>query len=179
MMYASKQMRVQQGVCKYGLEGKELALREIKNLTDNDCFGETKYEKLTQEQKDRALPILMFMVLKRHGEIKTRGVANGSVQRVYTNKDYCSPPTPDFYAFNYICAVIELEGRDAATVDLPGFFLQTEQDELIMLRLTGAVALMLTETDPYNWKKHLREEDGRWVIYVVCNKAIYGTMNFS
>ena len=167
MMYADKQMSAQEGVRKYGSEGKEPELREINNLTDNDCFGETKYEKRTQEQKDRALPILMFMVLKRHGKIKTRGVANGSVQRVYTNKDDCSPPTPDFYAFKYICAVIALEGRDAAMVDLPGFFLQTEQDELIMLRLTGAVALMLTENDPDKWKNHLRKEDGRWVIYVV------------
>ena len=116
------------------------------------------------------------MVLKRNGEIKTRGVANGSVKRVYTNKDDCSSPTPDFYDFKYICAVIALEGRDAATVDLPGFFLQTEQDELIMLRLTGTVALMLTETDPEKWKRHLRKEDGRWVIYVVCNKTIYVTM---
>ena len=117
------------------------------------------------------------MVLKINGEIKTRGVANGSVQRVYTNKEDCSSPTPDFYAFKYIYAVIALEGRDAATVDLPGFFLQTEQDELIMLRLTGAVALMLTETDPDKLKKHLRKEDGRCVIHVVCNKDIYGTMN--
>ena len=46
-----------------------------------------------------------------------------------------------------------------------------------MLRLTGAAALMLTETNPDKWKKHLRKEDGRSVIYVVCNKAIYITMN--
>ena len=46
-----------------------------------------------------------------------------------------------------------------------------------MLRLTGVVALMLTETDPDKWKKHLRKEDGRWVIYIVYNKAIYGTTN--
>ena len=82
-----------------------------------------------------------------------------------------------FYAFKYICAIIALEGRDAATVDLPGFFIQTEQDEVIMLRLTGAVALILTEADPDKWKKHLRKEDGRWLIYGVCTKAIYGTMN--
>ena len=114
MMYAAKQMSVREGVRKYGSEGKDSVLREIKNLTDNDCFGETKYKKLTQEQKDQALPILMFIVLKRNGEIKTIGVANGSVQRVYTNKDDCFSPTPDFYGFKYICAVIALEGRDTA-----------------------------------------------------------------
>ena len=118
------------------------------------------------------LSILMFMVLNRNGKIKTRGVGNGSVQRVYTNKDDCSSPTPDFYDFKYICAVIALEVRDAATVDLPGLFLQTEQDELIVLRLTGTVALMLTENDPDKWKNHLRKEDGRWVIYLVYNKVV-------
>ena len=42
MMYAAKKMSLQEGVCKYGSEGKESALREIKNLMYNDCFGETK-----------------------------------------------------------------------------------------------------------------------------------------
>ncbi len=76
--------------------------------------------------KDKALPILMFMVLKRNRLLKTRGVADGSVQRLYTDKDSVSSPTPDFYAFKYLCAIITKEGRDVATVDLPGFFLQTE-----------------------------------------------------
>ena len=56
MMYAAKQMSVQEGVRKYGSEVKESALREIKNLTDNDCFGETKYEKLTQDKRIERYP---------------------------------------------------------------------------------------------------------------------------
>jgi hypothetical protein len=129
-------------------------MKEIINLTDNDCFDETEYEKLSQDAEDKALPILMFMVLKRNGSLKTRGCANGSVQRLYTNKEDVLSPTPDFYAFKFICAVIAREGRDAASVDLPGFFLQTDQDELILLKVTGAVALLLVESDP-KWKKHL------------------------
>ena len=35
----------------------------------------------------------------------------------------------------------------------------------------------LVETDPIKWKKHLVKEDGRDMIYAICNKAIYGTMN--
>jgi hypothetical protein len=176
MMFAAKQMSIQEGMRKYKDEGKASAIKEIINLTDNGCFGETEYEKLSQEAKDKALPILMFMVLKRNGLLKTRGCANGSVQRLYTNKEDVSSPTPDFYAFKFVCAVIAREGRDAASVDLPGFFLQTDQDELILLKLTGAVALLLVESDP-KWKKHLRKENGKWVIYVICKKAIYGTMN--
>jgi hypothetical protein len=77
----------------------------------------------------------------------------------------------------FVCAIIAREGRDAASNDLPGFFLQTDQDKLILLKLTGAVALLLVQSDP-GWKKHLRKENGKWVIiYVICKKAIYGTMN--
>jgi len=65
-------------------------MKEIKSLAvKNNCFGEVNYKSLSQEQKDKALPILMFMAKKRHGDIKTRGCANGSVQRIYTEKKFC------------------------------------------------------------------------------------------
>ena len=176
-------MSIQQGIKQCGDSGKKSALKEIENLTGNECFRETKYSELTQDMKDRALPILMFMIMKRNGMLKSRGVSNGSLQRLYTNKDDCSSPTPDFYAFKYITAVIAKEGRDCATVDLPGFFLQTEQektddkDKELLLKLTGAVAILLVESDADKWKQHLQKENGNWVIYVRCDKAIYGTMN--
>ena len=43
--------------------------------------------------------------------------------------------------------------------------------------MIGAVALLLVESDPGKWKKYLRKEDGKYVIYVLYKKAIYGTMN--
>ena len=73
--------------------------------------------------------------------------------------------------------MIAREERDAATVDLPGLFLQTDQDKLILLKVTGAEALFLVESNPNKWRKHLQKENGKWVIYVICKKAIYGTMN--
>ena len=129
LSFKAQQWSVQQGIRKFGDEGKKSAMKEIKNLAvKNNCFGEVDYKSLSQEKKDKALPVLMFMVKKRNGDIKTRGYANGSVQQIYTDKNSVSSPTPDFYAFKYVCAVIAKEGRDVATVDLPDFFLQTEQD---------------------------------------------------
>ena len=66
---------------------------------------------------------------------------------------------------------------------MPGFFLHTEQektddkDKELLLKLTGAVAILLVESDESKWKQHLQKENGNWVIYVRCDKAIYGTMN--
>ena len=104
--------------------------------------------------------------MKRNGLLKSRGVANGSLQRLYTNKDDCSSPTPNFYAFKYMIAVVAKEGRDCATVDLPGFFLQTEQEKTddkskeLLLKLTGAVAILLVESDKEKWRPHLNKENG-------------------
>ena len=105
MMFAAKQMSIQEGIKRYKDEGKSPAMNEIINLTENDCCGETDYSKLDQEAKDKAIPILMFMILKRNGLLKTRGCANGSVQWLYTSKEEVSLPTPDFYAFEFICDV--------------------------------------------------------------------------
>ena len=56
-------------------------MKEIRNLAEkNKCFGEIRYEDLTQEIKDRALPLLMFMVMKRTGELKSHRCARGDVQ---------------------------------------------------------------------------------------------------
>ena len=60
--------------------------------------------------------------MKRNGLIKSRGVANGKVQKLYSNNEF-SFPTLDFYAVKYICAVAAKEEWDVATVDLPAFFL--------------------------------------------------------
>ena len=87
--------------------------------------------------------------MKRNGIIKARGVANGKHQKLYSDSDLSSP-IPDFYAVTCVCGVEAKEDRDAATVDLPGFFLQTEADrdeELIIIKLTGAVALLLVECE--------------------------------
>ena len=139
-------------------------MKEISNLTEkNNCFGEINYSSITQEMKDKALPLLMFIVIKRNGELKSHECTNGSYQRVCTEKSKVSSPTLDFYTFKYICAVIAKESRNVATVDLPGFFLQTEikRDDKFLLKIIGAVALLLVESNTEKWRKHLVKENGK------------------
>ena len=47
-------------------------------------------------------------------------------------------------------SVISKEERDAATVDLPGFLLQTKMEEhkYVLLKLTITTALLLVDSDP-------------------------------
>ena len=176
--FKAEHMSIKQGIKMHGQKGKDSVMKEIRNLAEkNECFKEVEYDSLSQEMKDRALPLLLFMVMKRNGDIKTRGVANGKNQRKHTDENEVSSPTPDFNSLKYLCAVFAKEGRDTATVDLPGFFLQTKQEEEVLIKLSGAAALLLVESDPDRWKKHLVRENGKWVTHAICDRTIYGTLN--
>ena len=67
---------------------------------------------------------------------------------MHADKNDCPLPTPDFYSLKYLCAVFAKEGRDVATFDLPGFFLQAENEDLALLKITGVAALVLVESNP-------------------------------
>ena len=160
MCLKTEHLSIQSGIHKYSEQGKASAMKEMKNLVEkNDCFKEVDFNSLSDEMKSKAMPLLMLMISKRNRVFKSRGVAYGGCQKICIDKDDCSSPAPDFYAFKYVRARIAYEDRDAATLDLSGFFLQAdtdEEDEPMLLKLTGAVALLLVKSDPDKWKKHLR-----------------------
>ena len=78
--------------------------------------------------KDRALPLLMFMVLKINGDLKTRVVSNGIKHLLCTNKNDFISLTSNFYALKHVCAEIDKEGRHTIIACLTCFFLQIERD---------------------------------------------------
>ena len=63
--YAMTQMTVREGLKKYGEHGRASVMKEIRNLVSQDCLGEVLYGSLTGKDKKFALPILMFMTMKR------------------------------------------------------------------------------------------------------------------
>ena len=104
-------------------------MKEIRHLAEkNDYFGEMSRASLTEEMKRKSFPLLMLMVMKRNGDLKTRGCALGQYERLHTDKAECSSLTPDLFAFKHICAAISLEKRDVAMANLPGFFLQVSRE---------------------------------------------------
>jgi hypothetical protein len=76
------QFNIKQGMKKYPEEGKASVMKELKNLVKRDVFGEVEYESLTSQQRKWALPILLFMVMKRNGTLKSRACADGRQQRI-------------------------------------------------------------------------------------------------
>ena len=90
----------------------------------------------------------MFMIMKRDGTLKSRGCVDGRPQRLWTKKEDVASPTPATESLKFILALIANEERDAASFNLPGQFLQTDMEETLYLKLSGAIALLLVESDP-------------------------------
>ena len=77
-----------------------------------------------------------------------------------------------------LCMIDAMEGREVATADIPGAFLQTNYDKGdIHIKLEGAMATLLEEIDPEYYKDFIfTDKCGRKCVYSEANKAIYGTL---
>ena len=77
----------------------------------------------------------------------------------------------------FLTAVIDaMEGRNVVVLDVPGAFMQAKIDELVHIRLTGAMVTLLLEIDHEMYKDYVVVEKGERVMYMELLKALYGTL---
>ena len=130
-------------------------LKELKQLHDRMVLEPKRAEKMTPAEKKASLQYLMFLKKKRSGMIKGRGCADGRKQRLYLNKDDVSAPTVATEALLLTCLIDAMEGRDVATVDIPGAFMQADMEgDDVHLRLEGKMVNILTKIDPKLYSKY-------------------------
>jgi hypothetical protein len=79
----------------------------------------------------------------------------------------------------FSCIIDAKEGRDVATADIPGTFMQTDLDKMVHMRLDGAMAELLVKIDPKLYRKYLVQARKKKVIYVELQKALYRTLDAS
>ena len=87
-----------------------------------------------------------------------------------------SSPTVATEAVILTTTIDAKESRDVATMDIPGAFMYSDQDETVHLRLQGTLADLLVKCDPKLYHKYVVTEDGQQVLYVELIKALYGTL---
>ena len=128
------------------------------------------------------LAYLMFLKIKRDEvTIKGRGCADGRKQRDWLSKEDTSSPTLSTEGLMLSCLIDAMEGREVATADITGAFLQTDYDKGdIHIKLEGAMVTLLEETDPDYYKYFIfTYKRGRKCMYAEAKKAIYGTLEAS
>jgi hypothetical protein len=102
---------------------------------------------------------------------------DGRKQRLYKSKAETSSPTFSSEAL-FLTALIDAhEKREVYTVDIPGVFMHSDMDELVHMKLKGAMAELLVRVNPEKYSKYVgKDRKGKDVIYVVLAKALYGTV---
>ena len=85
----------------------------------------------------------MFLTKKQSGEIKARACANGSTQHSQIAKDEATALTATSEAIFIQSTIFAHEGRDIATCDIPGAFLQADNPDYVLMRLDGILAELM------------------------------------
>ena len=69
------------------------------------------------------------------------------------------------------------EERDVMTIDLPGAFLHTENDEEIIMVLRGRLCELLVQVNPKLYRQYVKTSaKGQPILYVKLAKALYGLL---
>jgi hypothetical protein len=170
------QHSMKKGLKLFGEAGTAAVLKELKQLHDLKVLEPTDANEMTPLEKKRSLQYLMFLKKKRDESIKGRGCADGRKQREYTAKEDASAPTVAIESVMLSCVIDAEEGRDVATVDIPGAFMQADMDELVHMKLEGKMAELLIKLEPKLYRKFVQIEKGKPVLYVELKKALYGTL---
>jgi len=169
------QYSLKKGLELFGKEGSLAVEAELRQLHDRKVILPIKRDSLSVHEREMALPYLMFLKQKRSGQVKGRGCADGRRQRIYSVKGEVSSPTVATESVLLTCTIDAFEGRDIATVDIPGTFLQADMEGIVHVRLTDIVVDAVEKIDPI-YGSFSTYEGSKKVLYVQLQKALYGTL---
>jgi hypothetical protein len=175
-LFMTEQMSLKKGLKHFGKSGADAVINELRQLDYRDVIKPVTARSLTRDQKRAALNYLMYLKQKRCGRIKARGCADGRKQRLYKSKDETSSPTVSTEAVFLTAVINAQERRQVMTIDIPGAFMHVDIDELIHVRLEGPMAELLARVDPEKYRTYMSKENGKDVLYVELQKALYGTL---
>jgi hypothetical protein len=165
---------------KFGKLAKQSAHGEMKQLHDRKCFQAIYSESLSDIERKRALQLLLFVVEKKSGILKSRHCANGNPQHQWMDREEVSSPTVSTEALFITAAIDAVEGRDVTTCDIPNAFIQTDLNEdkdghRTIMKIRGVLVDILCEMDD-NYTQYVTYEGKQKVLYVHIIKALYGLL---
>ncbi len=154
----------------FGDRGETTVSKELKQFNVYDVFKPLYANKLSKEEKSKALTLLIFLREKQDGNVKARSCANGSVQREHVAKEEAAGPTIALESV-FVTAIIDAkEKRKVVTIDIPGAFLHTNNDDYVIMKMNGSLAeLMAKRTQKYIGSTLQSKREGRFYT-CVCNK---------
>ncbi len=119
----------------------------------------------------------MFLEQKQTGVVKGHLVADSLKQQNYIQEGVATLPTIMTELVLITATTEATNGRNVAVNDLPGAFLSTEMDEVILMDLRGKLAELMVKFAPQIYCKYITLGNRREpMLYVTLQKALYGCL---
>ncbi|CAJ1933114.1 unnamed protein product [Cylindrotheca closterium] len=161
-----QQYYINQGLKKFGDDGKDAVDKELGQMLLRDCFTSEFVKDMTASERKKAQSAMMLLAEKQFGKtIKGRLVYHGDGEWL-SREDTASPTS----LHTTTCAIDAHEGRDIMTVDVPNAFIQTympeakEGEDRIYMKITGMMVQILIDM-ALEYRKYVVLENGKQVIY--------------
>ena len=170
------QFGLEAGLRHFGDRGKTAVTKELTQFNLYDVFEPLEADMLTEEERQKALTSLIFLKEKQNGDVKARSCANGSVQREHVAKEEAAAPTVCLESVFATATIDAKERRKVVTVDIPGAFLHTDNEDYVIMKMVGTLAELMVKTNPKMYRQYVILEKGKSVLYLRLQKALYGMM---
>ncbi len=85
-------------------------------------------------------------------------------------------PTVALESIFITVAIDAKEHWKVVTIDIPGAFLHTNNEDCVIMKMVGTLAELMVKTNPKLYRKYAVIEKGRSVLYLRLQKALYGMM---
>ena len=175
---------LKKGTELFGDKADEAVLKELTEVDDFETYKPVHKEDLSPEDCKNALESLMKITEKREDEtgnrkINGRMVADGSKQRSYKGYEKSDGSLPTARTDSIITTgVIDAhEGQDVAVIDVQNAFLQSENDQRIIMAIRGKTAELLVRLNPELYRPYIwYSQKGVPMLYVLVSKALYGML---
>jgi len=169
------QMSAKKGIKMFKERDVAAMLKEYTQLDDMNTVGPLDPDKLTPEQKRKALPAVNLIKEKRNGIIKGRTCADGSPQRGYIPREKATSATLSLDALLVSLVIDAMEGRDVAIFDVPGAYLWVDmpEEKEAILKSEGDFIDIMCDVNPEHIP-NIRYENGKKVLCLRILKALYG-----
>jgi hypothetical protein len=139
------QYNLKQGLCKFGIRGKDVVIIEMMQLHDMDMWTAMDPSKLTREDRMKALSSLLFLKEKHTVKVKGRACINGAPQIECIPKEEAALPTVSTESI-FIAAVIAAnKKRRVCYNDIPSAFINMDVDTYVLMVLKGKLAEMMVQ----------------------------------
>jgi hypothetical protein len=142
------QYSLEAGLKHFGERGETAVSKELKQFNVYNVFKPLYANKLSNEEKSKALTLIIFLKEKQDGNVKARSCANGSEQRAHVAKEEAAAPTVTLESVFVTATIDAKEKQIAVTIDIPGVFLHANNKDYIVTKMNGLLAELMVKMDP-------------------------------